>query len=142
MLVLRFDDCFQFYSQTLGLRVTWGEVGGSYASFESGDGAELSIYDHALMMEAIEGTAADGEQPGRDRAVLVFEVEDLDDMVERLKGSGTVFVTDPHDRPDWGISVAHLRDPDGNLVELSRRLPRDEWSEELAADAERYGWSG
>ena len=63
-------------------------------------------------------------------------------MVERLKGSGTAFLTDPHDRPDWGIRVAHLRDPDGNLVELSRRLPRDEWSEELAADAERYGWSG
>lgn len=28
------------------------------------------------------------------------------------------FVTEPHDRPEWVMRVAHLRDPEGNLIEL------------------------
>lgn len=25
--------------------------------------------------------------------------------------------------PDWGIRTAHLRDPDGNLIEINQPLP-------------------
>ena len=54
---------------------------------------------------------------GGDGAVVVLSVESVDDVVARLRAQGTE-VGDPFDRPDWGIRVAHVRDPDGNLVEL------------------------
>ena len=36
--------------------------------------------------------------------------------------------------PDWGLRVAHLRDPDGNLLELFQDLPKDQWSASLHDD--------
>lgn len=31
--------------------------------------------------------------------------------------------TPSQDRPDWGVRVAHFRDPDGNLIEINQNLP-------------------
>jgi hypothetical protein len=28
----------------------------------------------------------------------------------------------PQDRPEWGIRVAHVRDPDGTLVEVNEPI--------------------
>jgi catechol 2,3-dioxygenase-like lactoylglutathione lyase family enzyme len=39
-----------------------------------------------------------------------------------LSGKGVVFITGPHDRPEWGIRVAHFRDPDGTLIEVYQSL--------------------
>jgi catechol 2,3-dioxygenase-like lactoylglutathione lyase family enzyme len=36
LLVADFDTCFRFYSEKLGLKVTWGGTGGDYASFDIG----------------------------------------------------------------------------------------------------------
>jgi len=44
---------------------------------------------------------------------VILEVEDVDDIAERL-GVGA-----PVDRPDWGLRVAYVRDPSGNLLELA-----------------------
>jgi hypothetical protein len=51
----------------------------------------------------------------------------------RLGARGVSFLNEPHDRPDWGIRVLHLRDPDGLLIELNEPLPTDQWSKELRA---------
>jgi catechol-2,3-dioxygenase len=37
---------------------------------------------------------------------------------------------------------AYLRDPDGNLIELTGDLPRDDWSPELREAAEKYKQAG
>jgi hypothetical protein len=71
--------------------------------------------------------------------MLVFEASDLDSKVQSLKARGVEFVADLEDRPDWGIRTAHLRDPEGNLIELNSPLPESQWSDELVDEAERYG---
>ena len=74
--------------------------------------------------------------------MLVFEAADLDSTVEALKARGVHFVAELQDRPDWGIRTAHLRDPEGNLIELNSPLPESQWSDELADEAERYTATG
>ena len=70
--------------------------------------------------------------------MLVFEATDLDSTVEALKARGADFVAELQDRPDWGIRTAHLRDPEGNLIELNEPLPEAQWSDELVDEAVRY----
>ena len=36
-LVTKFDETFLFYRDVLGFKVTWGDVGESYAQFQPGD---------------------------------------------------------------------------------------------------------
>lgn len=37
--------------------------------------------------------------------------------------SGAAFETEPTTYRGWGIRAAHLRDPDGNLIEINELLP-------------------
>ena len=52
--------------------------------------------------------------------MLVLRVDSVDDATARLAAHGATIVADPRDRPDWGpgLRTAHLRTPDGTLVEL------------------------
>ena len=46
----------------------------------------------------------------------------MDDEVRRLAGLGVEMVTQPHNQEAWVLRVAHLRDPEGNLIELNEPL--------------------
>jgi hypothetical protein len=48
-------------------------------------------------------------------------------------------VVEPADHADWGIRSAYLRNPDGNLIELSGALDRHKWSAGLEEAARQYG---
>jgi catechol 2,3-dioxygenase-like lactoylglutathione lyase family enzyme len=52
-----------------------------------------------------------------ERAELHFEVDDVDDVYERLRGEGLRFSAAPEDKP-YGWRVAALNDPAGHTVEL------------------------
>ena len=41
------------------------------------------------------------------------------------------FVNEPKDYPAWTIQAAHLRDPDGNLIELFTSLPKEKWTQDV-----------
>ncbi|MET7761271.1 VOC family protein [Streptomyces sp. NPDC005355] len=58
--------------------------------------------------------------PAQYAAMLVLRVSDVDDATARLAIHRATIVADPQDRPEWGPSLrtAHLRTPDGTLVEL------------------------
>lgn len=120
LLVSDYRECFRFYRDVMGFEVGWGDEESQYADFETGD-ATLALFGREAMADAV-GTA---ERPvathHQDEVVLVFRVASVDDTYEQLR-ERIEFVTDPHDRPDWGIRVAHFRDPDGNLVEINRSL--------------------
>jgi predicted enzyme related to lactoylglutathione lyase len=68
-------------------------------------------------------SADDGVQPGDPgRMLLSIEVPDVDRLlpdVERLGGTAT---SGANDMP-WGQRVAHVKDPDGNVVNLTQQLP-------------------
>lgn len=70
--------------------------------------------------------------------LLSLEVDDVDGVVDRLRGLGVAVAAEPRDEPGWGLRVAYVRDPDGTLLELMRRLPPDEWSQTLRDADARY----
>jgi len=117
LLVSDMSASYRFYRDALGLPTSWDE-NPSYAAFDVGSESALAIFPRAEMGEAVELRSGSG-----DGAALVLAVESVDDAVARLRGVG-VEMSDPIDRPDWGIRVAHLRDPDGNLIELCHDI---EW---------------
>ncbi|MGB6836799.1 MAG: VOC family protein [Dehalococcoidia bacterium] len=121
LLVKDFAACFRFYRDVLGFEVLWGEEKGRYADFRAGD-AIVALYKRGLMAEAVGEAEKPSEAEAQDRAALIFAVEDVDATYESLKTKGVTFVTEPTDRPDWGIRAAHFRDPDGNLLEIYRDL--------------------
>jgi predicted enzyme related to lactoylglutathione lyase len=53
---------------------------------------------------------------------LIFAVDDVDEEVRRLTDLGVKMVSEPQDQEAWGLRVAHLRDPEENLIELNKPL--------------------
>jgi lactoylglutathione lyase len=113
-----FHACFDFYKNVLGFKVTWGEGDNSYASFATGE-TTVSINSYWIMGDALD---LPKNPPKTDRAVLVFEVENVDTKYEELKIRGVSFTHPPEDHTDWGIRTAHFRDPAGNLIEINHPL--------------------
>lgn len=52
---------------------------------------------------------------GCGRAVLGFNVPDVDAQYERLSSLGITMMTKPQTYP-WGARSFHFRDPDGNII--------------------------
>ena len=142
LIVADFDGCFRFYRDVLGLKVTWGEeADGSaagYASFEASDGTTFSINDQSVFAPVVGFETRDPGEAVKDRAALVFEVADVVAEVARLRALGIGFETEPTAYPGFGIRAAHLRDPDGNLIEINELLPPEDWSEDLREEEERF----
>ncbi|MBX6341140.1 MAG: VOC family protein [Thermomicrobiaceae bacterium] len=138
LLVTHFDECFKFYRDVLGLHVLWGAPGARFAGFRAGEGASVALLRREEMSGVVGTTDLPAEASAQDRVALVFTVTDLDDSVALLERRGVHLIDGPEDRPAWGVRAAHLRDPDGNLIELSEPIPVEEWSEELQAAARRY----
>ena len=59
------------------------------------------------------------EGPGR--MLLSIEVADVDALLPRVEELGGSVQGPPNDMP-WGQRVAHVADPDGNTVNLTRTL--------------------
>ncbi|MCU0509565.1 MAG: VOC family protein [Anaerolineae bacterium] len=143
LLVDNFDECFRFYRDVMGFAVQWGAEGSGYADFRPPrGGGMLALMDRRGMPEALIGLDGREGSAHGDHGMLVFDAADLDSTVGVLKARGAQFVADLTDRPDWGIRTAHLRDPDGNLIELNSPLPREQWADELADEAQRYTATG
>src|SRR5919106_2918637 len=135
LIVADFDGCFRFYRDVLGLQVTWGEeADGSaagYASFEAPDGTSFSINDQSVFAPVVGFETREPGEAAKDRAALIFEVEDVVAEAARLRALGIALETEPTAYPGFGIRAAHLRDPDGNLIEINELLPPEDWSEGL-----------
>jgi catechol 2,3-dioxygenase-like lactoylglutathione lyase family enzyme len=113
LLVTDFAAALGFYRDTLGLACTYGDESGPYADFDAGD-ASLAIFTRKHQAESVQlREAGDG-------ALVVLQVDDVDETAARLK------LAEPISRPDWGIRVAYVRDPSGNLLELYSGIPMDE----------------
>ena len=128
---LHVDDyvtMFRFYRDTMGLPVFWGDENSGYASFGVSDNS-VAIFPWRSMAEAA-GAQFTPFRPGpQDRAMLTFDVDDVDATFQALRERGVPVVSGPQDQPGWGIRVAHLRDPEGNLIEINQPLPQPAESE-------------
>ena len=142
LIVADFDGCFRFYRDVLGLKVTWGEeADGSaagYASFEAAPGTSFSINDQSVFAPVVGLETREVGEAVKDRAALIFEVVDVVAEAARLRALGIALETEPTAYPGFGIRAAHLRDPDGNLIEINEPLPPEHWSEGLREEEERF----
>ena len=116
LLVSRFAECFAFYDavlpEVLGARLVKGGPDGPYAHWDVGSEGVLSMLDRAFMTEVAGTTGA------QDHVMLVSRVADVDRAYAVCLAHGGRSVTEPADRPGWGLRAAHVRDPEGNLVEF------------------------
>ncbi|MGW1178328.1 VOC family protein [Kitasatospora sp. NPDC002543] len=145
LLVTRFAECFGFYRAVLppltGATLAKGSPEGPYASWDLADRTLLALFDRAAMAATLDtasvdtatpDTASHGStepaaeppaqlaSPAPDSAMPVLRVDDVDTALDLCLRHGGTPVTPPTDRPEWGTTLrnAHLRDPDGRLVEL------------------------
>ena len=112
-LVRGFDPMLAFYRDALGFRVAL-DVPGTYVELDSGV-ARIGLYPAELM------TAVVGERlatHAADDLVLGVQVDDVDKAVARLEQHGVPLTKPAHDQLAWRMRIAHVRDPDGHLIEL------------------------
>ncbi len=106
----------RFYVDVLGLRVTSERPGHLY--FDHADGSTVLVFMSAGR------ASGDHDQCG-------WMVDDIDSAVEELRARGVTFERFPGMTFENDISVggyyrsAWFRDPDGNLLNVRSRLPRE-----------------
>ncbi|MEN3538157.1 VOC family protein [Microbispora sp. ZYX-F-249] len=120
VLTSRFAEAFRFYDGLLtvvaGARLVKGAEDGPYANWDRETEAVLALLDRS-MLERVTGISLDGSGGA---TMLVLTVADVERAAAVAAACGGRVVVPPGDRPEWGPTcrTAHLRDPDGNLVEL------------------------
>ncbi len=113
-----FTASFRFYRDVLGLIPQSAEQeSGPYGCFKSAaDGTDVALLSRSVMAAGIGGPAA--QRGAADDFVLVFRVPEVDAAYDAAVRAGAEAVSAPADQPSWGMRVAHLRAPEGTLIEL------------------------
>jgi predicted enzyme related to lactoylglutathione lyase len=136
ILVDDFPASFRFYRDVLGLAPQAEEQeSGPYACFKLADGGtDIALFSRELMAKSLDGESAESAEPaesaetaetaetasrgGAGHAVLVFRVDDVDAAYAQAVAAGARSAAKPTDQPGWGMRVAHLRAPEGTLIEF------------------------
>ena len=142
LLVNDFDKCFKFYSEQLGLKVTWGKIGGDYASFDIGLKSSemgLSIFKSDLMASAIGNSEKSLPSDNREKIAIILKVDNVDKTFQDLSEKGIHFINEPTDMTGWGMRAVHFRDPENNLIEIWSELAKEKWDKDLQDEAEEFG---
>ncbi|OIJ64714.1 VOC family protein [Streptomyces mangrovisoli] len=119
LLVSDFAACYRFYGEVLGLKPQSGAEGGPYEKFSPATGsAGIALQDRSMMAEVLGelGDSATGH-----RSLVVLRIDDLDTYCETIAARGAEILHGPAPMTDR-MRVAHLKDPEGNLVELQQWL--------------------
>ncbi|AVH58812.1 MULTISPECIES: VOC family protein [Streptomyces] len=119
LLVSDFAACYRFYGEVLGLKPQSGATEGPYEKFSPAAGsAGIALQDRAAMAEVLGEL---GESATGHRSLVVLRVDDLDAYCEQITSRGATVLHGPVLLTDR-MRVAHLKDPEGNLVELQQWL--------------------
>jgi predicted enzyme related to lactoylglutathione lyase len=119
LLVTDFPACYRFYAEVLGLKPQSGAVDGPYEKFSPATGSAGIALQSRAMMAGIVGELGD-EATGH-RSLVVLRVDDLDAYCEQITSRGATLLHGPAPMTER-MRVAHLKDPEGNLVELQEWL--------------------
>lgn len=124
LLVEDFDAAAHFWTEALrdllGIEPVKVIPAAGYANWDLNGEAVLVLYARQAIARTIGTAGLPPAAPAQDSAMLVLRVENVDDAARRMSGHGASMVAEPVDRPEWGANLrtAHLRTPDGTLVEL------------------------
>jgi len=124
LLVEDVRTCFEFYVNNLGYEPLWDDGGDVYLScrLPGEDGPAIAFFAKSHMSKYA-GYSDIGQQIRSDFAVITLGVDDLDGTYAELKAKGVEFIGEPRDIPAWYMRCVMLRDPEGNLIEISGPLP-------------------
>ncbi len=118
--VTHMDRSVQFYRDTLGLRLSfmspwWSEftVGGGILALQAGARGGPAEETSRSPSARSAGTAEVG-----------FLVDDVDQVCADLIERGARIVSPPVDRPEQGVRLAEVRDPDGLIIYFAQSIPR------------------
>ncbi len=119
ILVSDFPKCFDFYTQTLGFEVFWGERNGSFAAFKA-PGSDTPCFSMFLSgnMEMYEGYTPSNGTGRVDQVVYTIPTDNVDEDYMKLKDKGVCFIGKPQTIKDWYMRCVYFRDPEGNLFEI------------------------
>ena len=115
-----YGECFDFYTEKMGLVAVWGDRNGPYTSFaiDSDTPPCFAIFSgEAMSIFSGYTQPAGSTQP--DTVVAVIPTLDLDADYQRLKEAGVPCLGEPQYIEDWGMRCTYFRDPEGNLFELN-----------------------
>jgi lactoylglutathione lyase len=118
LLVHDFPAMFRFYRDVLGFKPQVDDERGPYGKLSPPSGnAAVALQSRAHFQETLpalgEGSA--------DKALIALKVDDLDATVAALQARGVGLLAEPS--LQWGrLKIAHLRDPEQNLIELQQWL--------------------
>ena len=100
-----------FYRDKVGLEMLYGGGAASFSSFKVGEGYLNLISDTR--------TVAQGAQSWWGR--LIFHVDDVDALYQRLVQAGLTPSTEPADA-SWGERYFHIEDPDSHELSFAKPL--------------------
>lgn len=118
LVVEDFAPMFRFYRDVLGLTPQVDDERGPYGklSFSTGKAA-IALQARAHLKETLPELASGTG----DRSVIAVRVDDLDQTLTELATRGATPLSPPSTQ--WGrLRLAHLRDPEQNLIELQQWL--------------------
>jgi predicted enzyme related to lactoylglutathione lyase len=115
-----FPASFRFYRDVLGLPPQEGhDPAGPYGCFKLGDGStDIALFERGPMAAALGVGGESAYTTGGFGSVLVIRVDDVDAAHAAAVAAGADSLTTPADQPGWGTRVAHLRAPEGTVVEF------------------------
>lgn len=115
-----YAECYDFYTQKLGLIPVWGDRNGPYTSFTvNKDVAPCFAIFLGSAMELFQGYEQPKTDAQSDTIAGIIPSDDLDKDYLRLKHAGVVFLGEPQFIEAWGMRCTYFRDPEGNLFELT-----------------------
>ena len=104
------EAALAFYRETLGLPLAFVDAELGWAQFEVGEDVFLGL--ERCDRNDPEAGALVGRFVG-----ISIAVEQIEEVCAELEAVGVEFVGPPEKQP-WGGTLAHLRDPDGNVITL------------------------
>jgi catechol 2,3-dioxygenase-like lactoylglutathione lyase family enzyme len=107
VFVRDFERALAFYTETLGMPLAHGSDGW----------AQLDTGAAQLALERVGPGEADGEALLGRFVGVSLAVADVDAVHARLRSRGVEFLGPPERMP-WGGTLAHFRDPEGNVLTL------------------------
>jgi catechol 2,3-dioxygenase-like lactoylglutathione lyase family enzyme len=118
LLVTDFGVMFRFYRDVLGFKPQQNDERGPYGKLSPPSGSvAIALQARAHFRQTVPGIG----NGAPDNVVLALKVDDLDATVGTLRALGVELLAEPS--IEWGrIKVAHLRDPEQNLLELQQWL--------------------
>lgn len=102
-------DCLEFYQDKIGLPVGFADEAMGWAQLEAGPAA--------LRLERVERGDPEGDKLVGRFVGVSLEVDNHQATYDALVAKGVEFDGPPESQP-WGDSLAHFRDPDGNVITL------------------------